>query len=75
MFEYGKVLSGGAVMNKGLTKGINNKLKSRKDEIKHRDMIADAVINAYKVKTVSSQHTNNIHKGDKFSKPSVPSKV
>ena len=75
MSGYGKVLSGGAQMGKGLTKGINDKLKSRKDEIKHRDMVANAVSNAYKVDTLSSQHTNNIHKGDKFTKPSVPSKV
>ena len=73
--SYGKVLSGGASMRKGLGKGINDKLKSRESEVKHRDMVANAVTNAYKVDTLSSQHTNNIHKGDKFTKPSVPSKI
>jgi hypothetical protein len=38
-------------------------------------MVADAVANAYKVDTLSSQHTNNIHNGDKFTKPSVPKKI
>ena len=75
MSGYGQVLSGGASMRKGLSKGINDKLKSRESEVKHRDMVAGAVVNAYKVDTLSSQHTNNIHKGDKFTKPSVPSKV
>ena len=75
MSGYGQVLSGGASMRKGLGKGINDKLKSREVEVKHRDMVADAVANAYKVDTLSSQHTNNIHNGDKFTKPSVPKKV
>ena len=73
--SYGKVISGGAKMSKGVSKGINDKLKSRETEIKHRDMVADAVSNAYKVDTLSSQHTNNIHNGDKFTKPSVPKNV
>ena len=75
MSGYGQVLSGGASMRKGVTKNINDKLKSRSDEIAHRDMVAKAVNNAYKVDTLSSQHTNNIHKGDKFTKPSVPKNV
>ena len=62
-------------MRKGVTKNINDKLKSRSDEIAHRDMVAKAVNNAYKVDTLSSQHTNNIHKGDKFTKPSVPKNI
>jgi hypothetical protein len=75
MSGYGQVLSGGVSMRKGVSKGINDKLKSRETEIKHRDMVADAVNNAYKVDTLSSQHTNNIHNGDKFTKPSVPKKI
>jgi hypothetical protein len=75
MSGYGKVLSGGAQMRKGVSKNINDKLKSRGDEIAHRDMVAKAVNNAYKVDTLSSQHTNNIHKGDKFTKPSVPKNI
>jgi hypothetical protein len=72
---YGKVISGGAAMRKGLTKGINDKLASRSAEDDRRDTVATAVANAYKVKTLSSQHTNNVSKGGKFTKPSVPSKV
>jgi hypothetical protein len=75
MSGYGQVINGGAQMRKGVTKNINDKLKSRSDEIAHRDMVAKAVNNAYKVDTLSSQHTNNIHKGDKFTKPSVPKNV
>ena len=61
-------------MRKGLSKDINDKHKSREGEIARRDTVAKAVNNAYKVNTVSSQHTNNV-KGGKFTKPSVPSKV
>jgi len=74
MSGYGKVLSGGASMRKGVSKDINDKHKSREGEIARRDTVAKAVNNAYKVNTVSSQHTNNV-KGGKFTKPSVPSKV
>jgi hypothetical protein len=72
---YGKVISGGAAMRKGLTKGINDKLGSRSAEDDRRQTVATAVNNAYKVLTLSSQHTNNVSKGGKFTKPSVPSKV
>jgi len=71
---YGKVISGGAAMRKGLTKGINDKLGSRSAEDDRRQTVATAVNNAYKVLTLSSQHTNNV-RGGKFTKPSVPSKV
>jgi hypothetical protein len=75
MSGYGQVLSGGASMRKGVSKDINDKHKSRESEIARRDTVAKAVNNAYKVNTVSSQHTNNVGKGGKFTKPSVPSKV
>lgn len=71
---YGKVISGGAAMRKGLTKGINDKLKGHSVENERRQTVATAVGNAYKVLTLSSQHTNNV-RGGKFTKPSVPSKV
>lgn len=71
---YGKVISGGAAMRKGLTKGVNDKLASRSAEDDRRQTVATAVNNAYKVLTLSSQHTNNV-RGGKFTKPSVPSKV
>ena len=71
---YGKVISGGAAMRKGLTKGINDKLAGHAAENERRQTVATAVENAYKVKTLSSQHTNNV-KGGKFTKPSVPKNV
>ena len=71
--SYGKVINGGAQMRKGVTKGINDKLASRSSEDDRRATVAGAVLNAYKVNTVSSQHTDNSNKG-KFTKPSNRSK-
>ena len=75
MSGYGQVLSGGASMRKGLSKDINGKHKSRKSEDARREVVATAVNNAYKVNTVSSQHTNNVRNSGKFTKPSVPKNV
>lgn len=72
---YGKVISGGEQMRKGVSKGINDKLKGRSAEDSRRASVATAVREAYMVKTVSSQHTNNVSKGGKFTKPSVPASV
>ena len=62
-------------MRKGLSKDINDKHKSRKSEDARREVVATAVNNAYKVNTVSSQHTNNVRNSGKFTKPSVPKNV
>jgi hypothetical protein len=75
MSGYGQVLSGGASMRKGLSKDINDKHKSRESEDARRKVVATAVNNAYKVNTVSSQHTNNVRNSGKFTKPSVPKNV
>lgn len=72
---YGKVISGGEQMRKGVSKGINDKLKGRSAEDSRRASVATAVREAYMVNTVSSQHTNNVSKGGKFTKPSVPASV
>jgi hypothetical protein len=72
MSGYGQVLSGGVSMRKGLSKDINDKHKSRESEDARREVVATAVNNAYKVNTVSSQHTNNVRNSGKFTKPSVP---
>jgi len=69
--SYGKVINGGAQLRKGLTKGVNNNLSTRSSEDSRRQSVATAVHNAYKVDTLSSQHTNNVT-GGKFQKPSVP---
>ena len=62
-------------MRKGLSKNINDKHKSRESEDARREVVATAVNNAYKVNTVSSQHTNNVRNSGKFTKPSVPKNV
>ena len=71
--SYGKVINGGAQMRKGVTKGINDKLASRSAEDDRRAAVAGAVASAYKMNTISSQHTNNSNKGQ-FTKPSNRSK-
>jgi len=38
-------------------------------------VIATAVKDAYAVKTLSTQHTNNVKSKGKFEKPSVPKNV
>ena len=75
MSGYGKVINGGKQMSKGLTKGINDKLEGFAGENERRSLVANAVLDAYKVNTVSSQHTNDIHNSGKFTKPSVPKNV
>ena len=72
---YGKIIDGGKQMSKGLTKGINDKLDGFKGENERRAVVANAVLDAYKVNTVSSQHTNDIRNSGKFTKPSVPKNV
>jgi hypothetical protein len=72
--SYGKIISGGKQMSKGLSKGINDKLDGFAGENKRRASVAKAVGDAYKVDTNSSQHTNNV-KGGTFTKPKVHSQV
>jgi ethanolamine ammonia-lyase large subunit len=71
--SYGKVISGGAKMSKGLTKGINDKLSGFASENGRRQVVATAVLNAFKVKDLSDNSTNNV-KGGKFTSPKVPTK-
>ena len=73
--SYGKVIDGGASMRKGLSKGINDKIKSREKEYSHRDSVAAQVVDAYKTRVLSNQSINDVRNGDKFKKGSVPSKV
>jgi len=67
MSAYGKVITGGAKMSKGLTKGINDKLASFASGHSHAAKIATAVNNAFKVTHLSDQTTNNVN-GGKFQK-------
>ena len=74
MSEYGRVISGGKQMTKGLNKSINGKRDSREDEFERRSVVATAVLNAYSVKNLSGPSTNNIKNG-KFTKATQPTKV
>ena len=73
--SYGKVISGGKAMKKGLSKGINDKLAGHAAEDSRRASVAGAVRDAFKVRSLATPQTNNIHNSGKFTKPSVPSKV
>ena len=60
---YGRVISGGKQMSKGLTKGINNKLSGFEEENERRAVVAGAVRQAFTVRHLSDQTTNNSNKG------------
>lgn len=66
MSGYGRVISGGAKMSKGLSKGINDKLGGFADENKRRAQVAGAVRQAFTVRHLSDQTTNNVSAGGKF---------
>ena len=72
--SYGKVISGGAKMSKGLSKGINDKLTTFAAGNKRSEGIAVQVRDIYKVNTLSDQHTQDIN-GGKFKKGFRPAKV
>jgi hypothetical protein len=72
--SYGKVISGGAQMSKGLTKGINDKLAGFEGENKRRAVVAGAVRKAFTQNPLSDNHTNNVN-GGKFTTPKLPAKV
>lgn len=63
MSGYGRVINGGAKMSKGLTKGINDKLSGFAEENERRATVATAVNNAFKVRHLSDQTTNNTNNG------------
>jgi hypothetical protein len=73
--SYGKILSGGKAMTKGLSKGINDKLAGKAAEEGRRATVAGAVRNAFTVRNLSDNTTNNVSKGGKFQTPKVPGKV
>ena len=72
--SYGKIISGGKQMTKGLSKGINDKLEEFAEGHKHAATIAQAVSSTYKAGVITSPHTNNV-KGGSFSKPKIHSQV
>ena len=66
MSGYGRVISGGAKMSKGVSKGINDKLSSRSKEDDRRENVAGQVRQAFTVRHLSDQTTNNVSAGGKF---------
>jgi hypothetical protein len=72
--SYGKVISGGKQMSKGLTKGINDKLAGFSKENERRAVVAGAVRRTYDQNPLSDQHKNNVN-GGKFTVPKLPTKV
>lgn len=74
MSAYGKVISGGKAMTNGLTKGINNKLKTFAESQKRSKMLAVAVRDTFNQNPLSDQHLNDVN-GKKFTTPKLPSKV
>ena len=72
--SYGKVISGGAQMSKGVSKSINSKLDGFSGENKRRAAVASAVSRAFTQVNLSDNTTNNVN-GGKFQKVSAPSKV
>jgi hypothetical protein len=72
---YGRVIDGGKQMSKGLSKGINDKLSGFEEENERRATIATAVKNAFTVRHLSDQTTNNVSAGGKFQTVKEKAKV
>ena len=66
MSGYGKVINGGKQMSKGNANHINDKLSGFADENKRRATVAGAVRQAFTVRHLSDQTTNNVSVGGKF---------
>ena len=74
---YGKIISGGARMTKGLTKGVNNKLSGFAGSHDRAAALAASVRKAFTQNPLSDPHLNNINvkAGKKFTTPKLPEKV
>ena len=66
MSGYGRVISGGAQVQKTGSKSINNKLTGFAGENKRRAQVAGAVRQAFTFRHLSDQTTNNVSAGGKF---------
>jgi hypothetical protein len=75
MSGYGNVISGGSRLTRGLDKSINDKLEGFAKENERRKVVANAVAQAFTVRNLSNNTTNNVSKGGKFQTPKDPSKV
>jgi hypothetical protein len=74
MSGYGRVINGGKPMTKGITNGINNKLSGFEEENERRAVVAGAVRQAFTVRRLSDQSTNNVN-GGKFQTVKEKAKV
>lgn len=77
MSGYGKIISGGARMTKGLTKGINDKLEEYAESHKMSATLANSVRNVFNQNPLSAPHLNNINvkAKPKFTTPKLPAKI
>ena len=74
MSGYGKVISGGDKMSKGVTKNINDKLTGFAKDNERRKALAESVKRALDKNNLSAPDTNNFN-GKTFVTPSKPAKV
>ena len=63
MNGYGRVISGGAPMRKGVTGGINDKLDQLEDKREKRETLANTVKQGFNQKNLSDPTWNNIQVG------------
>ena len=77
MSGYGTIISGGARMTKGLTKGINAKLGGFAESHKMSAILATSVRDTFNQNPVSDQHLNdiNVKAAKKFTTPKLPAKI
>ena len=77
MSGYGTIISGGARMTKGLTKGINDKLEEYAESHKMSAVLAGSVRKAFNQNPLSDQHLNdiNVKAAKKFTTPKLPAKI
>jgi len=72
---YGKIIDGNITTYRRLPVQFEDESGLHLNFRNRRAVVANAVLDAYKVNTVSTQHTDNIHNSGKFTKASVPKKV
>jgi len=75
MSGYGRVINGGKQMTKGNVNHINDKLSGYEEENERRAVIAGAVRQAFTVRHLSDQTTNNVSAGGKFQTVKEKAKV
>ena len=68
--NYGRVISGGKPMTKGVDKPINSKLESFAESHAHGESIAKRAVEALGHENFSDQHIQNLNAGRKGSKVS-----